>query len=120
LELDLTGEITVYDVQDVINELRNAGAEAIALNEQRLVLMSIIEEQGRRVTVDGITLTSPYRFQAIGDSDTLLQACTRKGGIVDLLKSTYPALDVSIKKRQDIVLPIYRRSYQFKYATVAK
>ena len=120
LELNLTGEITVYDVQDVINELRNAGAEAIALNEQRLVLMSIIEEQGRRITVDGITLTSPYQFRAIGESDTLLQACMRKGGIIDLLKSTYPALDVSIKSRRDLVLPIYRRPYQFKYATVAK
>jgi uncharacterized protein YlxW (UPF0749 family) len=120
LEIKLTGEIAVYDVQDVINELRNAGAEAIALNEQRLVLMSIIEEQGRRVTVDGVTLTSPYQFQAVGDADTLLQAVTRKGGIIDLLKSTYPALDVSIKDRQELVLPIYRRPYQFEYATVVR
>ena len=120
IELKLVGGITTYDVQDVINELRNAGAEAMALNEQRLAMMSVIEEQGRRIMVDGVTVASPYVFQAIGDPDTLQQACGRKGGIIDLLKSSYPGLEVSIRNRQEIVLPIYRRPYQFTHAAIVK
>ena len=120
LELKLVGEITIYDVQDLINELRNAGAEAIVLNEQRLVMMSVIEEQGRRITVDGVTVTSPYVFQAIGDPDTLQQACARKGGILDLLKSSYPNLEISIRNRQEVLLPMCRRPYKFTHAAIVK
>jgi len=120
LELVIAGEITVYDVQDVINELRNAGAEAIALNEQRLAVMSIVEESGRRIVVDGVTLTSPYTFRAIGDAETLRQACLRKGGVVDLLKSRDADIDIKAENRQDMTLPVYRRPYKFKYATIAK
>ncbi len=120
IELKFAGEIMTYDVQDIINELRNAGAEAIALNEQRLVIMSVIGEQGRRITVDGVTVTSPYVFQAIGDADTLQKACARKGGVIELLKSSYPNLEVSIRNRRDIVLPIFRRPYRFTHATIVK
>lgn len=120
LELVIAGEITVYDVQDVINELRNAGAETIALNDQRLVVMSIVEERGRRIIVDGVTLTSPYVFRAIGDPETLREACLRKGGIVDLVKSRDANVDIEAINRQEMTLPVYRRSYQFRYARIAK
>ncbi len=118
--ITLNGEVSIYDLQDVVNELRNAGAEAISLNGQRIVAASIIAAQGQRIVVDGVTITSPYLLQAIGDPETIEEACTRRGGILDLLQSTYATLSVTTEHRQSLVLPVYRRPYQFTHATVAR
>ena len=120
LAVTLNGEISVYDLQDVMNELRNAGAEAFSLNGQRIVGASIVAAQGQRTTVDGVTITSPYLLHAIGDAKTIEEACTRRGGTLDLLQNTYANLAVTTEHRQSLVLPVYRRPYQFVHATVAR
>jgi uncharacterized protein YlxW (UPF0749 family) len=120
IEIRVSGPIGVYDIQDLINELRNAGAEGIALNGQRIVVNSVIAERGQRLTIDGITSAAPYTFLAIGDPATLLEACTRRGGTLDLLQSSVAGVEATTENRQEIVLPVYRRSYQFTYAAVER
>ncbi|WP_153022221.1 DUF881 domain-containing protein [Luteimicrobium xylanilyticum] len=59
------------DLQNVVNALWAAGAEAVAINGQRLTSTTAIRSAGSAILVDFVGLASPYHVQAIGDPDTL-------------------------------------------------
>jgi uncharacterized protein YlxW (UPF0749 family) len=60
------------DLQSVVNALWAAGAEAVAINEERLAPTTTIRAAGEAILVDLRPVTSPYTISAIGDPDTLL------------------------------------------------
>lgn len=119
IRITLAGHITMYEAQDLVNELRNAGAEAISLNDQRLIVSTPIQTNRDRLLVQGTLLEPPYVLAAIGDPETMAQACERRGGVLDLIKSSHPQLDLDVENRQKLVLPVYRQAIVFKYAMVA-
>lgn len=94
-----------YDLLQVINELKAAGAEAIAINGQRLSFYSAIRCVGNVIQVNGIPIASPYKIEVIGNPEVLLSGLKIPGGIVDWL--TKGGLKVEIKKAEQIVLPPY-------------
>ena len=129
---DVTGDgivITYYDDEnsdiykivdrnliELVNELRLAGAEAISINEQRVVNMSDIIN----INVDGEELvlvnrkrvTSPYTIKAIGDQKYLESALTTKTiGFI----TRHP--NAVLEKRNNIVINKYTGSIKIKYAT---
>jgi uncharacterized protein YlxW (UPF0749 family) len=57
------------DVQSVVNELWASGAEAIAVNGQRLTSTSTIRTAGSAILVDFRPVISPYEVSAIGSAD---------------------------------------------------
>jgi uncharacterized protein YlxW (UPF0749 family) len=65
------GTILDVDLQVLVNGLWQAGAEAIAINGNRLGSLSAIRTAGRAITVNYNSLTRPYVVTAIGDPDTL-------------------------------------------------
>jgi uncharacterized protein YlxW (UPF0749 family) len=65
------GIILDVDLQVLVNGLWQAGAEAIAINGNRLGSLSAIRTAGRAITVNYNSLTRPYVVTAIGDPDTL-------------------------------------------------
>jgi uncharacterized protein YlxW (UPF0749 family) len=72
---------------DTVQELRDAGAEAIQLGDVRVVAStSFIDLTGGEVRVDGTTLTAPFSFIAIGDSQTLDSALDIPGGVLETLR----------------------------------
>lgn len=109
IELLIDGPLSALDLQDMVNELRNAGAEAISLNGHRLVVTSVltVETMGQ-VRVDGHLITRPFLFQAIGDSHTLESALLRPGGLVYLQRRSFPNLTVTTVRRPRLVLEVYR------------
>ncbi|MFY9615529.1 MAG: DUF881 domain-containing protein [Candidatus Dormiibacterota bacterium] len=97
-----------FELQDLANSMRQLGAEAIAVNGQRLGAKSVIGSRDGNLTVDGNTLNAPYNFQVIGDSAKLT---TGAKSVVGTLKargnvSVDPAPDVHISavapRRPDI------------------
>jgi uncharacterized protein YlxW (UPF0749 family) len=116
IEVVIVGPISVLDLHDLINELRNAGAEALALNGRRIVAWSAINTDGQQVTVDGQPVQSPYRLQAIGDGSTLEVALLRPGGLVDLLYRVDSGVSINVHQRDKMTLPIYDQPYHFAYA----
>jgi uncharacterized protein YlxW (UPF0749 family) len=64
-----------------IEELRDAGAEAIDLSGIRVVASTYVVDRQGGVTVDGVPLSAPYRFTAIGDPPTLAAALRIPGGV---------------------------------------
>lgn len=112
----LNGSLRAQDMLDLINELRNAGAEALAVNEERIVARSALSGEGRQITVNGRPLRPPYALRAIGHADTLERALLRKGGLIVFLESTYPGLYVRVAKQDKITVPLHRDGYTFRFA----
>jgi uncharacterized protein YlxW (UPF0749 family) len=117
--VDVSGQINPLDMQDLINELRNAGVEAIALDGYRIVVRSVVSREGTDLAIDGNRLVPPYRLQAIGQPDTIEKALLRRGGLVSLLEFAYPGLKITVLKAESLVLPAYKASIDFKYAQPA-
>ncbi len=121
VEVSIDGPIGVLDVQDLINELRNAGAEALAINGERLTLYSVIAgAEGGGMTINGVRLSRPYVLQAIGQPETLETALLRSGGLIATLERNYEGLVVSVIKRERMVLPVYKGDTEFVYASPVK
>lgn len=70
------GRILDRDVQDVVNGLWAAGAEAISVNDVRLSALTAIRSAGEAILVDFTPLSPPYLVRAIGDAGRLEPAFT--------------------------------------------
>ncbi len=118
--VQISGGLGALDLQDLINEVRNSGAEAVALNNRRVVVRSVVGVSGKNLYLDGTLLASPYLLQAIGNPRDLQTALERKGGLVSGLRATYPQIKIEVTQRENLVLPIYQGKYEFKYAKPMK
>jgi len=116
VEVHIEASLSALEVQDLVNELRNAGAEAIALNAQRLVASSVIASSGGSLMLDGQPLVSPYVFQAIGSSQDIETALTRQGSLIMLLAQAHEGQEPRVRQRAQMVLPVYTSPTQFQYA----
>jgi uncharacterized protein YlxW (UPF0749 family) len=69
---------------DAIEELRDAGAEAIVINGvARVVAQTYFLDDEDQIRVGGREIKRPYRIEAIGDSEDLAQAVRFRGGLID-------------------------------------
>lgn len=69
-----------------LQELRNAGAEAVQINDVRIGVDSSFSGRAGAITVDGTAVTAPYTILAIGDPPTLTAAMNIPGGVGDTAK----------------------------------
>lgn len=105
------------DLISVVNELKNAGAEAISINEQRLVTNSAIECDGNIIKVNGVKIGAPFTIKAIGLPEALINV-NRFGGYLDYMREDR-YLKVSVEKITDkktITIPKYTGIIKFQYA----
>lgn len=105
------------DLISVVNELKNAGAEAISINEQRLVTNSSIECDGNIIKVNGEKVGAPFTIKAIGLPEVLINV-NRFGGYLDNLRENR-YLKVTVEKMTDkktITIPKYTGVMKFQYA----
>lgn len=80
------GGFTPTMMIDVMQELRNAGAEAIQFGSVRVVADTWIGVEGGQLTVDGQLVEAPFRLLAIGDAHTLSGAMAIPGGFTDSVR----------------------------------
>lgn len=92
----LPGIVHDYDLQQIVNELRNLGAEAIAINGRRVNGFSPIRCVGAPIFVNNEPVSSPFRIEAIGDTATMKSGLTMPGGIIDKLSQILPIRVVSV------------------------
>lgn len=64
-------QVVDQDLRQLVNGLWTAGAEAVAINGHRLTARTAIRGAGSAITVDYVSLTPPYRVEAIGDPQVL-------------------------------------------------
>lgn len=104
------------DILEIVNELKNAGAEAISVNGQRVVTNTVIECDGTVIKVNGVKIGAPFEIKAIGMKETLLNI-KRLGGYLWNLENRF-RLDVSCNSSDNISIPKYTGTYKFNYATI--
>ena len=83
---DPTNAVTGPIVLDIIQELRDAGAESIDVGGVRVVASSFVGDKGGQILVDGVPVPRPLVIKVIGDSKTLSSAMTIPGGIVESVR----------------------------------
>jgi len=101
------------DVLKVINELRDAGAEAISVNGERLLATSEIRCAGATISVNNNRYSAPFVIKAIGDPKNLEAALTMKYGVIDILKPW--GINVDVKTSEEIEIKGYTGPLQYKY-----
>ncbi len=99
----------------LVNKLKEAGAEAISINEQRIVNTTEISLAGSSIRINGRATAQPYTIKAIGNPDTLESTLTIRGGIVESMRSKY-GLSVAIDKVENVKIARYSGVITFKYA----
>lgn len=105
------------DILNIINELRNAGAEAIEVNGQRIVGTTASMCDGNVILLNGEKISSPFTISAIGLPESLA-GLNRAGGYLSYLKKAH--ITVELNKTNNIKISKYTGVMTFKYAKEAK
>ncbi len=107
-----------YDLRVVVNALWAGGAEAIAINNQRLISTSSIRCAGNTILVNYTRLASPYEVKAIGSPEKLIESLNQNYEVQPLIKGYAKALALSIETREvsKHKLPAYSGSIGVEYA----
>ena len=102
--LTVNGDLDAIALNDLLNELRNAGAEGLAVDDIRITNRSVAVQGPVSLLVDGQQVGRSFVLRAIGSPDGLLSTMQRPGGIIAQLQQF---IDASIVATQssDIALP---------------
>lgn len=101
------------DLVEVVNALKNAGAEAISINGQRITNFTSIYCAGNVVVVNGEKISSPIEIKAIGSPELLYGSITIPGGYLELMEET--GVIVEVKKSENISINRYDRVLNAQY-----
>lgn len=104
---DPNGELESGDVLDLVQELRDAGAEAIAIADQRVGAATSFGGEAGAVTVDGTPLPPSFEVVAIGDPPTLEGGLAIRGGALELLQAE-GSIAVAVTAQTEVEVPPLR------------
>ena len=109
ISIAIDGPFDEKAMSDLVNELRNAGAEGIAINDRRVGPRSWFapSTQGA-IALDGARLAGPWTVRAIGPSDVVYVAITRTGGIIGQFELIYRSTRFRVTKEIALDLPPLR------------
>lgn len=96
------------DMMEVVNELKMAGAEAISINNQRVILNSEIMCRWAFISINGIKTPGPFTIKAIGNSSIMKSVLSRSDGYLQMLKNR--DINVYITEKKSIEIPSYNGS----------
>lgn len=102
------------DLLRILNELRAAGAEAISLNDQRILDISEVRCAGPTVSVNNTRFSPPYVVRAIGDPKRLESALRLRGGVVETLK--FWGITVDVIKKDQVTVPAFEGTRHYEFA----
>jgi uncharacterized protein YlxW (UPF0749 family) len=105
----VNGLIAGTGVQDLLNELHNAGAEAIAVADVRVVPGSVVAGPPGDLSVENTALSDGFEVTALGNPATLTGSLTRAGGIVAQLAATYPQVQITVLPVDVVEIPATSR-----------
>jgi uncharacterized protein YlxW (UPF0749 family) len=112
--------VAAKDLRTVIEELWLAGAEAIAVNGERIVPATSILDIGGTILVNSAYLAPPYQVAAIGPED-LYDVIAASPGFVELIQARADpfGIRISFGQPESVVVPAYVGAATMRYARVA-
>lgn len=111
---DGANKVTASDLLNLVNELRYAGAEAISINEIRVLAMTDIIDMAdySYIMVNLQRIQGPYVVKAIGDKDYMSTILQLKGsGFMD----TITGINANIEVKNKVEIPKYNEDMEVKY-----
>jgi uncharacterized protein YlxW (UPF0749 family) len=102
--LQVAGDLDAIALNDLLNELRNAGAEALAVDTIRITNRSVAVQGPVSLLVDGKQVGRSFTLSAIGSPDGLLSTMERPGGIIAQLQQFIDA-SIVVSQSSSITLP---------------
>lgn len=98
------GVVHDMDIMVIVNDLITFGADAISINDVRILSNSKIDCQGPTIRINDVVKSTPFVIKAIGDEDKLFTGVSDKDSYVNLLKTVYD-MDVTIEIEKRIFIP---------------
>ena len=117
---DTDYRVSAADVRTVVRELWLAGAEAVAVNGERVTVSTAILDIGGSVLVNSAYLAPPYQVSAIGSTD-LYDTMTGAPSFVEFVRARAEAfgIQISFARPSDVALPAFAGSLNLRYARPA-
>ncbi len=110
VSISIRGPIDGPGVEELINELRNAGAEAIVVDGVRIVTGVVVTGPAGQAQVEGVGLSDAFDLGAIGAPDKLTGSLTRSGGVIAQLAATQPDVVVTVTPVERLEMPATTRT----------
>ena len=98
----------------LVNKMKDAGAEAISINGQRIIATTEISLAGDNVNINTVPTAPPYIIKAIGNPETIESTLTIRFGIIEQMKSY--GLRIDIKQKDLVEVPRYSGIIKYRYA----
>ncbi len=115
---DPDGVVRAQSLVTLIEELRNAGAEAIELNSVRIGTNSWVTSGERGLELDGLAIAEPYRVAAIGSPDNLKVALEMPGGVLASIRAT--GATTTVDTPEEVRIESVRPLPELRYAEVVE
>ena len=110
-------KISASNLLIIVNALKLSGAEAISINDQRIINMSDIvdinSDYSSFIKINGQRILSPYTIKAIGDPTYMESSLIGNGGVVDTMKKT--GQNITIDKPNNVKILKYNGEIKTKY-----
>jgi len=108
--ISIRGPIAGDGIENLLNELGNAGAEAVAVADVRIVPGVVVAGAAGDLSVENTALGDVFEIRAIGSPEILLGTLTRAGGIVSQLGVAYPDARISVSPLDSVAIPATDRN----------
>jgi len=109
--------VHAQDLVTLVNELKNANAEAISINGQRVINTTGITCDGTVVRINGKKVGGPYIIRAIGQPEWMETSLTMQGGFIQRIESYVIA---KIEKTNEVQIPKYDGVYDVEYMSTVE
>lgn len=110
ISISVRGPIAGDGVEDLLNELKNAGAEAIVVGDVRLVPGVVVAGAPGSISVENTALTDAFEIQAIGSPEILVGTLTRAGGVIAQVGAAYPDVIITVTPLGTVSIPATTRN----------
>jgi uncharacterized protein YlxW (UPF0749 family) len=111
---DPASQVGASTLLNVIEELRDAGAEAIEINDTaRVVAQTYLADDPDGISVDGTVVKPPFNIDVIGHPHTLSEAVEFPGGVTEIVESLGGSVDVNERETVNVTSLAVRREPQY-------
>ena len=104
--------VVAEDLLKLVNELKLAGAEAISINNERIINLTEIVDVNSYIIINGNRTSNPYEIKAIGNEQYLMSGLSAKGGFSDSIKNT--GKSISITQEKNVKISKYNKEINLK------
>ena len=116
IEITVEGPIGGDGIEELLNELRNAGAEAIDVDGVRVVIGSVVAGPPGGLSIENDALGDGFQIRAIGSPQILTGTLTRTGGVIAQVGATYPDVRLTVTPLESMTLAASDRNLDLKDA----